>query len=100
MATYSATLTGAGDTTIATPTTPSFIAVWGYQVIGKDSDISVTLKTGTTVKATVLCPASGVGGVSCSPGREPYLQGAPGEALKVNLSGSGSVAVNIQYSIM
>jgi hypothetical protein len=101
MPSISGQLTASGDSAalIAAPTSPAFIEVLGYQIMGRDSDIDVQIKTGSTVKATVFCPASGVGGISCAPSKEPYLQGAPAEALVINLSGAGEVAYNIQYAI-
>lgn len=100
MPSVTGTLTDSGDSaTIVTSTSPAFVEVLGYQITSKDSDITVQIKTGSTVRATVLCPADGVGGIACPPGREPYLQGGAGEALKLNLSGSGTVAYNIQYAV-
>jgi hypothetical protein len=68
--------------------------------MGKDSDTTVLLASASTAKATVFTPSSGVGGISCPPGKEPYFDCAVGEALRINLSGAGNVAVTVQYAIM
>jgi hypothetical protein len=74
------------------------VYVLGYQIMAADSDIAVTLKTGSTARATVRCPATGVGGISCPPAKEPYFQGLVGEDLIINLSGAGDVVYNVQYT--
>lgn len=95
------TLSSSGDSAaLIDVTSPTSIKVLGYQIMAKDSDITITLKTGSTSKATVLCPASGVGGISCPPGREPYFTGLAGEDLKINLSGAGTVAYSVQYALI
>ncbi len=93
-------LSSSGDSTaIIAIAATDWLEVLGYQILAKDSDITVTLKTGATGRATILCPDIGVGGISCPPGREPYFQGLIGEDLIINLSGAGAVAYNVQYSI-
>jgi len=93
-------LTASGDSAaLIDITTPQGIEVWSYSVMGRASDIDVTIKTGVTVKATILCPAGGVGGMSAAGAKNPLFVGLPGEDLKINLSGTGEVAYNIEYSI-
>lgn len=100
MLSITGTLSASGDSSALIDVDASTaVYVLGYQIMGKDSDITVTLKTGSTTKATVFCPADGVGGISCPPGKEPYFQGLVGEDFKINLSGAGSVAYNIQYTL-
>lgn len=97
MKSHTTVITASGYTTlVAAPTSPAFIAVTGYQIMSADS-LTVKLTSASTDKATIFTPP----GVSCPPGREPYLHCAPGEALRINLSdaSAGGVAVNIQYAI-
>lgn len=101
MPSITGTLSSSGDSAalIAAPTSPAFIEVWSLSLMAKDSDITVTVKSGSTVKFTALTPASGVGGIAVPAGREPIFQCAAAEALKINLSGAGNVAYNINYAI-
>lgn len=100
MLSFTATATGAQEL-VAAPAAGKFIRVLGYQVMGSDSEATVQLRSNTTPKATLLTPATGVGGISCPPGKEPYFDCAAAVALNFNTGGaSGTWSVNVQYAIM
>lgn len=100
MNSYAVVVTAAAQL-LAAPGTGKAYRIWGYQIMGKATDATVSLQSGATNKAFVLTPSSGVGGISCPPGREPYFDCNPNDALNVSLGGAtGSVAVNVQYSIL
>jgi hypothetical protein len=101
MLSYTGVHTAAGAL-IAAPGASKFIRVTGYQIVGKASDCTAKLQSASTDKVSVPLPATGVGGISCPPGREPYFDCAANEALNLNLGGATSqnIGVNIQYCIM
>jgi hypothetical protein len=101
MLSYTVTATQAAEL-IAAPGASKFIRVLGYQIMGADSEATIQLRSATTPKATVLTPATGVGGISCPPGKEPYFDCAANEALNLNTGGASGLvlAVNVQYSIV
>lgn len=95
--------TASGNTQIVAAPTSGVIEVVGYQISGKDSDTVVQLRSGTTtILARCFTPTTGVGGISCPPtdGKtEPYCRTTAGEALNLNLSGTGNVACCVQFVI-
>lgn len=97
-------ITAAPTTTqelLAAPGAGLWYRVWSYQIMGQDTAATVTLKSATNAKATVLTPTTGVGGLSCPPGREPYFDCGANEALNFNSGGAtGTFAVNVVYTIM
>lgn len=100
MLTYTVTATTTAQL-IAAPGASKIIRVLGYQLMGKDADATCELRSASTAKATVLTPASGVGGISCPPGKEPYFDCAANEALNFNSGGvTATFAINIQYCII
>lgn len=100
MLTYTVTATTTTEL-LAAPGAGKFYRILGYQLMGKDADATCQLRSGSTAKATVLTPASGVGGISCPPGKEPYFDCTANEALNFNSGGvTATFAVNIQYAIL
>jgi hypothetical protein len=102
MLSISGTLTSSGNSAdLITCAASQWVEVWSLSIMAKAADITVTVKTGSTTKYSVLCPATGVGGVAHPSGHEPLFKGAAGEALLLNLSGAAAsgVAYNIAYAI-
>lgn len=100
MLSYTATKTTT-DELLAAPGAGKFYRILGYQLMGADTEATCELRSGSTAKATIHTPASGVGGISCPPGKEPYFDCAVNEALNLNTGGaSGSFAVGVQYAIL
>ena len=102
MAQITGSLTSSGDsTTLISVTGTQFITGWNLSIMGDSANITVTVKTGSTARYTVRCPATGVGGVAHAGAHEPLFQGAPGESLVINLSGAAANGVyyNLFYSI-
>lgn len=100
MLSYTTTASAAAEL-LAAPGAGRYYMVHGYQIMGQDSAAIVQLRSAATPKATVLTPETGVGGISCPPGSEPYFVAAPNEALNLNTGGATGlvIAVNVQYSI-
>jgi len=94
--------TTSGNTQLVGAFAGQRIIVLGYQISGKDSDTQVQLRSGTTTVLTrCYTPATGVGGISCPPSAsngEPYALCDLGEALNLNLSGTGAVVACVQYT--
>jgi hypothetical protein len=101
MLSYTATKTETAEL-LAAPGAGKFYRVLGYQIMGSDSEATIQLRSATTPKATVLTPATGVGGISCPPGKEPYFDCAANEALNLNTGGGTALtlAINVQYAIL
>ena len=93
--------TASGNTEVVAAVADQKVYLLGYQIVAKDSDLTVQLRSGTaTVLVRGYTGADGVTGWLGSPislHSEPYAVTAAGEALNVNLSGTGAVAVNVQY---
>lgn len=96
--------TASGNSQLVAAPTSGQITVLGYQIVNDGgAALAVQLRSGpTTVIARCFVPSTGPGGISCPPvdrASEPYARCAVGDALNVNLSGAGNVAVNVQYEI-
>jgi hypothetical protein len=100
MPSVSGYVTASGDTTlIAAPTGTQNIVVWGLQWGVVDSGLTAKLVSGATDKA-FLRGAVGVSScIGVSATKEPVIQCGRAEALKINLSDTGNVFYNIQYSV-
>jgi len=93
--------TGSGNTQVVAGVPGQRIYGIGYEVIGKNSDTDVQLRSGTTTVLTQgFTPETGTGGwIAPSVGTDSeYLFITDvGEDLNLNLSGTGRVALNLRY---
>lgn len=92
------TVSSSGDTTLLAAVTGRALQVWGLQWGVTNATITAKLISGSTDKAAITGLVGENSVVAVSGTKEPVFQGAVGEALKINLSGAGTVFYNLQYS--
>lgn len=88
-----------GDTLVAAPGSRQFIRVRNLNITA-DDQVQITLKSNTTViwGTYATDDTNSLGGIVLPPGQ--VIDCAPGEALKIGLSGAVSVRGSLEYLVL
>jgi len=93
--------TSSGNTQLVAAPTSGFIRVHAFEITALTAVDEVQFRSGSsTIVSRTNSTAAVAGGVSKHYHKDGYFDCAPTTALVVNLSGSGTVDINVTYSIV